>query len=57
MVSTAPNPSPPEVLLFDTNLLIIYAREGTPSQLLEDQLGLQAGRVHGNDCAFALFGL
>lgn len=37
----------PDVLLLDTNLLVIYAREGDPSRLLEAQLGLQAGRSQG----------
>jgi tRNA(fMet)-specific endonuclease VapC len=47
MVATSPNPPPQDVVLLDTNMLIIYARSGEPSQRLEAQLGLQSGRVQG----------
>lgn len=36
-----------DVLILDTCILLIYAREGEPSRKLEAQLGLQAGRVQG----------
>lgn len=47
MVASATPHRQPDVLLLDTNLLIIYAREGEPSRRLEAQLGLQAGRAQG----------
>lgn len=47
MVGIPANPPQPDVLLLDTNILLIYAREGEPSRLLEAQLGLQAGRIQG----------
>ena len=47
MVSTSPNPPQPDILLLDTNILLIYARDGEPSRRLDQQLGLQAGRAQG----------
>jgi predicted nucleic acid-binding protein len=47
MISSAAGSGPPDVLLLDTNILLIYAREGEPSKQLETLLGLQAGRVQG----------
>jgi tRNA(fMet)-specific endonuclease VapC len=34
-----------EVVLLDTNVLIIYAREGEPARKLEALLGIQGGRI------------
>ena len=36
-----------DVLLLDTNILIVYAREGEPHRRLESQLGLEDGRAQG----------
>jgi tRNA(fMet)-specific endonuclease VapC len=47
MVAATTNPPSPQVLLFDTNILIIYAREGEPYRRLEAQLGLRNGRAQG----------
>lgn len=47
MVLSSSTPGPSDVLLLDTNILLIYAREGEPSQRLESQLSLQGGRVQG----------
>jgi predicted nucleic acid-binding protein len=47
MVATPPNLPPQDVLLLDTNVLIIYARAGEPSRRLELQLGLQSGKAQG----------
>ncbi len=47
MVAAPPNPPPENVLLLDTNILLIYAREGESSRILERRLGLQAGRIQG----------
>ena len=45
----APSSSPPssDVLLLDTNILVIYARAGEPYRRLEAQLGLRDGRIQG----------
>ena len=47
VASSSPNLTQPDVLLLDTNMLIIYARAGEPSRRLEAQLGLQSGRSQG----------
>lgn len=47
MVATSLNPARNDVLLLDTNIVVIYARAGEPSLRLEEQLGLQSGRVEG----------
>jgi predicted nucleic acid-binding protein len=47
MVAASANPPHQDVLLLDTNILVIYARDGEPSKRLEAELGLQAGRVQG----------
>lgn len=47
MAATSSAPVPSDTLLLDTNILLIYAREGEPSRLLESQLGLQSGRTQG----------
>ena len=41
------NPKASDVLLLDTNILIVYAREGEPYRRLEAELGLQDGRAQG----------
>jgi len=45
MVSSAASTS--DLLLLDTNILIMYARQGEPAERLERQLGLQSERVEG----------
>jgi predicted nucleic acid-binding protein len=47
MVTSSSTPAPSDVVLLDTNILLIYARAGEPSRQLEAQLGLQGGRVQG----------
>ena len=47
MVTSSSTPPESVVLLLDTNILLIYARAGEPSQHLEAQLGLQDGRIQG----------
>jgi tRNA(fMet)-specific endonuclease VapC len=47
MVASSLNLPQPDVLLLDTNILLIYARAGEPSRRLEAQLGLQSGRAQG----------
>ena len=47
MVAPSLNPPQSDVLLLDTNMVVIYAREGEPSQKLEAQLGLQGGKAQG----------
>jgi tRNA(fMet)-specific endonuclease VapC len=47
MVTSSSTPAPSDVVLLDTNILLIYARAGEPSRQLEAQLGLQSGRVQG----------
>ena len=47
MASPPINPPPTEIVLLDTNILVIYARAGEPYRRLEDQLGLQDGRAQG----------
>jgi tRNA(fMet)-specific endonuclease VapC len=47
VASSATHPSPSDVLLPDTSILVIYARAGEPSRRLEAQLGLQRGAVQG----------
>ena len=47
MGAPASNPSQPAVLLLDTNVLVIYGRQGEPFRRLEAQLGLQDGRAQG----------
>jgi tRNA(fMet)-specific endonuclease VapC len=45
MVALPSTAQQPAIVLLDTNILIIYARAGEPSQRLEGQLGLQQGLV------------
>lgn len=48
MVTSAPalpNKSVSEVVLLDTNVLIIYARDGEPAKQLERIIGLQSGSI------------
>lgn len=47
MAASSINPSSSEVILLDTNILVIYARAGDPYRRLEQQLGLHDGRVQG----------
>ncbi|MFI5380529.1 MAG: type II toxin-antitoxin system VapC family toxin [Tepidisphaerales bacterium] len=46
MATPSPN-SPSDVLLLDTNVLVIYARAGEPYRRLEAQLGLRTKAVQG----------
>lgn len=47
MVATSSHSLQQDVLLLDTNILMIYSRVGNASRKLEAELGLQAGRVQG----------
>ena len=45
MVAAVAGTASASVLLLDTNILIIYAREGLPSRKLEAMLNLRSGKV------------
>lgn len=47
MVAASPKPNSSDVLLLDTNVVVVYARDGEPSRILEAQLGLRDGRAQG----------
>ena len=47
MAGTTGRPSHQDVLLLDTNIVLIYARAGKASEKLEARLGMQAGDVQG----------
>lgn len=47
MVAAGAETASTNVLLLDTNILIIYAREGLPGRKLEAMLNLQSGKVEG----------